>query len=237
MRTPGHDAELAVGFLFTEGIVTDPDQVAGVRPCGSGNAVRVDLRPGVTVDFARLERHFYATSSCGVCGKASLEAVRVACGLRCPPPGGLGYRSSRADSVIRRLPSALRSAQSVFDRTGGLARLGRSSTPEADLLGARRGRRPPQRAGQVYRPPSSSGRADAALLDAILLVSGRASFELVQKAAACGIPILAFHVGVPSSLAVGNTPGSGDGLIRDLRRGCPHSRRLRRIALAQHLRS
>src|SRR5262245_25703018 len=77
MRTPGHDHELAVGFLYTEGIVVAREQVAGVRACGLGNVVRVDLATGLGVDLSRLERHFYTSSSCGVCGKASLAAVRV----------------------------------------------------------------------------------------------------------------------------------------------------------------
>jgi FdhD protein len=77
MRTPGHDEELAVGFLFTEGIITAREQLAGVHACGRGQVVRVDLKPGVAVDLARLERHFYTASSCGVCGKTSLAAVRV----------------------------------------------------------------------------------------------------------------------------------------------------------------
>jgi len=77
MRTPGHDLELAVGFLFTEGILVSTAQVAGVRACGTGNVTCVDLHPGVAVDLSRLERHFYTSSSCGVCGKASLDAVRV----------------------------------------------------------------------------------------------------------------------------------------------------------------
>src|SRR3954447_20501677 len=77
MRTPGHDLELAVGFLFTEGIIVARKQVAGLTACGAGNVARVNLRPGTEVDLSRLERHFYAASSCGVCGKASLEAVQV----------------------------------------------------------------------------------------------------------------------------------------------------------------
>ncbi len=105
MRTPGHDLELAVGFLFTEGILVSPEQVAGVRACGAGNVARVDLQPGVAVDLARLERHFYTSSSCGVCGKASLEAVRV-CTRYHPPPG----RPVVEAAVIHRLPAELRGA-------------------------------------------------------------------------------------------------------------------------------
>src|SRR5882762_6166434 len=100
MRTPGHDLELAVGFLFTEGILVSPEQMAGVRACGAGNVARVDLRPGVAVDLARLERHFYTSSSCGVCGKASLEAVRV--GSRHRPPEGKPVVDA---AVIHRLPA------------------------------------------------------------------------------------------------------------------------------------
>src|SRR4051812_20885501 len=115
MRTPGHDLELAVGFLFTEGIVTEREQVAGVRACGAGNVARVDLRPSVAVDLARLERHFYTASSCGVGGKAAPGAVRV--GTRHRPPAG---RPVVEAAVVHRLPEALRAAQAVFDRTGGL---------------------------------------------------------------------------------------------------------------------
>ncbi len=193
MRTPGHDAELAVGFLFTEGIITDRVQVAGVRPCGSGNAVRVDLRPGIAVDLSRLERHFYASSSCGVCGKASLEAVRVTCGPR-PAEG----RPVVEATVIRRLPAALRSGQSVFDRTGGLHA---SALFDASgrLLGLREDVGRHNALDKLIGSEFLAGRTP--LSDAILLVSGRASFELVQKAAVAGIPILA-AVGAPSSLAV-----------------------------------
>jgi FdhD protein len=193
MRTPGCDRELAVGFLFTEGIVTAPGQVASVRTCGGGNVACVELRRGVAVDLARLERHFYTTSSCGVCGKASLDAVRV-CARHRPREG----RPVVEAAVIRRLPEALRAAQAVFDRTGGLH--------AAALFDAR---------GRLLCLREDVGRHNALdkligaqflagrtpLSEAVLLVSGRASFELVQKAAVAGIPILA-AVGAPSSLAV-----------------------------------
>ncbi len=193
MRTPGHDAELAVGFLFTEGLLTDREQVAGVIPCGSGNAVRVDLRPGVVVDLSRLERHFYASSSCGVCGKASLEAVRVACRER-PEKG----RPVVEAAVIRRLPALLRRSQTAFDRTGGLHASGLFDIA-GHLLAVREDVGRHNALDKLIGAEFLAGRTP--LRDAVLLVSGRASFELVQKAAVAGIPILA-AVGAPSSLAV-----------------------------------
>jgi FdhD protein len=193
MRTPGHDLELAVGFLFTEGIIVTRDQVAGIVHCGAGNVARVNLRPGVEVDLSRLERHFYATSSCGVCGKASLDAVQVCPRVRC----AAGQPVIDA-AVICRLPATLRGAQEVFDRTGGLH--------AAALFDIN---------GELLCLREDVGRHNALdklighqflnectpLFQNILLVSGRASFELVQKAAVAGIPILA-AVGAPSSLAV-----------------------------------
>ncbi|HVS38267.1 MAG TPA: formate dehydrogenase accessory sulfurtransferase FdhD [Gemmataceae bacterium] len=193
MRTPGHDLELAVGFLFTEGVIAARDQVAGVRACGAGNVARVDLHPGVAVDLSRLERHFYTSSSCGVCGKASLEAVRV-CSRNRLREG----RPVLEAAVIHRLPGALRAAQVVFDRTGGLH--------AAALFDA---------AGQLLCLREDVGRHNALdkmigaqflggrtpLSEGVVLVSGRASFELVQKAVVAGIPVLA-AVGAPSSLAV-----------------------------------
>jgi FdhD protein len=193
MRTPGHDHELAVGFLYTEGILAAREQVADVRACGMANVVRVELAVGVSVDLARLERHFYTSSSCGVCGKVSLEAVRVSTRHRLPE--GKPVVEAR---VIRRLPDALRAAQTVFARTGGLH--------AAALFDAR---------GQLLCVREDVGRHNALdkligaqflagrspLLQDVLLVSGRASFELVQKAVVAGIPILA-AVGAPSSLAV-----------------------------------
>jgi FdhD protein len=193
MRTPGNDAELAVGFLFAEGIVERPEQVAGIHPSDSDDAIRVDLAPGVGIDLTRLERHFLTSSSCGVCGKAFLAAVHVA------------SRNSLVDgrplveaAAIHRLPAALRSAQTVFNRTGGLH--------AAALFNAD---------GQMICLREDVGRHNAVdkligaqfragttpLTNSVLLVSGRVSFELVQKAATAGIPILA-AVGAPSSFAV-----------------------------------
>ena len=114
MRTPGHDLELAVGFLFTEGIVVGAGTGGGRPVAGRGNGVRVELRPGVEVDLARLERHFYTASSCGVCGKASLEAVRVCPAIR-SPPGGPSSRRRSSTGCPRHCAAA-----AVFDRTGGL---------------------------------------------------------------------------------------------------------------------
>ena len=192
MRTPGHDRELAVGFLFTEGMIAGPGDVAGVRGCSRGNAVRVDLRPGVSVDLAKLERHFYTSSSCGVCGKASLDAVRVTCRSR--PEAGF---PTVEPGVIHRLPGLLRSSQAIFDRTGGL-HASALFTSDGGLIAVREDVGRHNALDKLIGERFLAGATP--LSDSILLVSGRASFELVQKAAVAGIPILA-AVGAPSSLA------------------------------------
>ena len=193
MRTPGHDHELAVGFLFTEGILAAREQLAGVRACGAGHVVRVDLAPGVAVDLSRLERHFYASSSCGVCGKASLEAVRV-----CARHRLVEGRPVVEPGVICRLPEAQRSAQTVFDRTGGLHAAALFDVA-GRLLCLREDVGRHNALDKLIGAQFLAGRTP--LSEGVLLVSGRASFELVQKAAVAGIPILA-AVGAPSSLAV-----------------------------------
>jgi FdhD protein len=193
MRTPGHDLELAVGFLFTESVIVAREQVAGVRACGGGNVARVDLHAGVAVDLSRLERHFYTSSSCGVCGKASLEAVRV-CSRHRPPEG----RPVVESTVIHRLPEALRRSQAVFDRTGGLHAAALFDTC-GNLLCVREDVGRHNALDKLIGAQFLAGRTP--LREGVLLVSGRASFELVQKAAVAGIPILA-AVGAPSSLAV-----------------------------------
>jgi FdhD protein len=193
MRTPGHDHELAVGFLYSEGILVAPEQVAGVRACGMGNVVRVDLAADVGVDLSRLQRHFYTSSSCGVCGKASLEAVQV-CARHRLAEG----RPVVDGEVIHHLPEALRAAQTVFDRTGGLHAAALFTT-QGELLCLREDVGRHNALDKLIGAQFLAGRTP--LSEDVLLVSGRASFELVQKAAVAGIPVLA-AVGAPSSLAV-----------------------------------
>jgi FdhD protein len=200
MRTPGHDAELAAGFLFGEGLLTDPDDVEGIVPCGQPlgphgvrNVVRVELRPGVTPNLPALERHVYTTSSCGVCGKTSLHAVTAAC-----RPANVGDGPIVPASQIHELPGRLRESQPTFARTGGLHACALFDI-EGQLLAAREDVGRHNAADKLIGSEFLAGRTP--LSDRILFVSGRASFELVQKAAAAGVPIFA-AVGAPSSLAV-----------------------------------
>jgi len=200
MRTPGHDEELAAGFLLTEGIIHEKADLLGIIPCPdvqkaeeAGNVVRAELADYVPVDFDGLERHFYTSSSCGVCGKTSIAAVRTA---SCPvlPAAGPHLRCA----MVHQLPDKLRAAQAGFDQTGG-QHASALFTPEGELLLLRE---------DVGRHNALDKVIGAALLAGwlplhqhILLVSGRVSFELVQKAAAAGIGVLA-AVGAPSSLAI-----------------------------------
>jgi FdhD protein len=210
MRTPGHDAELAVGFLFTEGIVAHRKLVTAVRTCGSGGTIRVDLRPGTQLDLSRLERHFYAASSCGVCGKASLAAVRIAPRFL-PPPG----EPVLDPAVVHRLPARLRAAQAVFDHTGGL-HAAALFDPGGEMLCLRED---VGRHNAVDKLIGAQFLADRLpLAGKLLLVSGRASFELVQKAAVAGVPVLA-AVGAPSSLAVELASEHGLTLLGFVREG------------------
>jgi FdhD protein len=201
MRTPGNDFELAAGFLFTEGILQHADQIREIRwshhtngnPRQLGNSVTVELNPGVEVDLDRLERHFYTTSSCGVCGKASIEAIDM---QGCPvlPRSSPIFQSS----VIHLLPEALRRAQPVFERTGGLhAAALFSSEGTLQLLREDVGRH--NAVDKLIGAEMLAGHTP--LGSRLIFVSSRASFELVQKALMAGIPILA-AVGAPSSLAV-----------------------------------
>ncbi len=192
MRTPGNDRELAVGFLFTEGIIKDPRQLSSVSVTDR-NLAAVSLVNETGIDFERLERHFYMSSSCGVCGKASIEALEAA---ECPM---LDRAQPHMDpAVIHRLPETLRAKQAVFDRTGGLHAAALFDV-HGGLLDVRE---------DVGRHNALDKLIGAAFLDGktplnrnILLVSGRASFELVQKALMAGIAVMA-AVGAPSSLAV-----------------------------------
>lgn len=199
MRTPGDDFELAAGFLFTEGLLADRRDVAEIAYCADPgrpqeyNIVTVRLREDAPFDPAGLTRNFYMTSSCGVCGKASLEAVEVK-GCAPLPDGDLRVRSD----VVRRVPERLREAQPVFERTGGIHAAGLfAAEGELELLREDVGRH--NAVDKVIGKRFLEGRLPAA--DRFLAVSGRASFEILQKALAAGIPMVV-AVGAPSSLAV-----------------------------------
>lgn len=200
MRTPGDDVALALGFLVSEGIIHTAADVDDARHCGppvredaTSNIVKVTLGAGARFDGARLERHFYTSSSCGVCGKTSLEAVRSA--LHAPLVAGAPRITPQ---TVHGLPRTLREAQLTFERTGGLHAAGLfDATGRLLLLREDVGRH-----NAVDKVIGEQLRAGALpLRDRLLLVSGRASFELVQKAVMAGVAILA-AVGAPSSLAV-----------------------------------
>jgi FdhD protein len=217
MRTPGHDFELAAGFLMSEGVVSDSDHITEISYLAGGsnpgeaareggvrtdaavlpyqperNIVQVKLAPDVSVSMANLERNFYTTSSCGICGKASLLALRTVC----PPRAVNGFQV--AAQVLYSLPARLRDAQKVFQRTGGLHAAGLFDST-----------------GQLFSSREDVGRHNAVdkllgaefladrtpLRNRLLLLSGRASFELLQKSLMGGIPMVV-SVGAPSSLAV-----------------------------------
>ena len=198
MRTPGHDFELALGFLFTEGIIQSFHQVESIKYCDDvgraeekENVVRVELKPEVQLDVQKLQRNFYTTSSCGVCGKSSIEAVKVYCET-------LAVNWSVKADIVHALPVKLREAQRVFEHTGGLHASGLFNVQgELVLLREDIGRH--NALDKVVGAMLVNG--ELPLSNYILLVSGRTSFELVQKAARAGIPLLA-GVGAPSSLAV-----------------------------------
>jgi len=198
MRTPGNDEELATGFLFTESIIRSKEDIALVKPCASTdgdnhNVIRVELESGVDVDLGRLQRHFYTTSSCGVCGKASLDALRVV-GASAIPPDGVSF--SRA--MLATLPASLREAQKTFDETGGL-HAAAAFDRDGKLLVLREDIGRHNAVDKVIGALLSGGLLPASALG--LMVSGRASFELMQKALLAGMPLLA-AISAPSSLAV-----------------------------------
>ncbi len=198
MRTPGDDFELAVGFLHGEGIVTSREDVVDVSWCmdedepQTFNIVTVTLRPDIPFDVSRLDRHFYTTSSCGICGKATLEALEVQ-GCSPLPPG-----PTVDPAVIQALPAALRRSQEVFERTGGLHAAGLFDRDGA-LLALHEDVGRHNALDKLIGAQLMAGNCP--LDGCLLLLSGRASFELLQKALVARIPIVA-AVGAPSSLAV-----------------------------------
>lgn len=212
MRTPGQDRELAAGFLLTEGVVRRPEDLVDLLPCReqgggqSGNVIDAVLARGVAVDLARLTRHVFSSSSCGVCGKASLEAL-----FQTAAPVAPGPRFAPAQ--LTGLPARLRAAQPGFVATGGLHgcalfdREGRIEVVREDV-------------GRHNAVDKALGHAFLAgrlpLVDRGLLVSGRVSFELVQKALVAGIPLVA-GLGAPTSLALECAQRGGQTLAGFLR--------------------
>ncbi len=214
MRTPGHDESLALGFLFTEGILHSTDQIVEVTSTtvrikeARGNVVVVKLAEGQEINFKKLERHFYTTSSCGICGKSSIEAVRVQ--ARFELTEGIPVFDS---SVMMKLPQFLLDKQSIFESTGGL-----HAAALVDMQ------------GNIIDVKEDVGRHNA--LDKLIgeawkkgniplgtcagLVSGRAGFELVQKLAVAGVPVM-MAVGAPTSLAIQLAEETGMTLIGFLR--------------------
>ncbi len=201
MRTPGHDVELAHGFLLSEGVLTDPADVTLARYCDSVdaqgrntyNVLDLILAAGVPAPDPGVERNFYTTSSCGICGKASLDAVRTT--TRFSPAAD---RMRISPSTLAELPDALRAAQRIFDSTGGL-HAAALFTATGELLVAREDVGRHNAVDKVLGWALLRGRVPAT--GCVLMVSGRASFELVQKAVMAGVPVLA-AVSAPSSLAV-----------------------------------
>lgn len=212
MRTPGQDRELALGFLYGEGILEDLEtQVAGAGPRTESpacNVVQVELRPGVVFDRDRLQRNFYTTSSCGICSKASLEALEM---TGCRSLEGIGQRISR--EVLYGLSQELEKFQSVFSRTGGL-HASALFDPEGKLICLREDVGRHNAVDKVVGHLLLEGRLP--LNDFLLMVSGRTSFEILQKALMAGIPTVA-AVSAPSSLAVETARKYGMTLIGFLR--------------------
>lgn len=186
MRTPGDDEDLAAGFLLTEGIVREARDIESIRHWGSPNVVRAALREGIALDYARLQRHFYATSSCGICGKSSIDALRV---FTTP------IESHVRVTGLQAMADALRAQQKAFDVTGAIHGAG-AFTAAGELLAVRedigRHNAVDKLLGALMRGEKAAD---------VVVISGRASFEVVQKCVVARVPILA-AVGAPSSLAV-----------------------------------
>ncbi|GAA3766897.1 formate dehydrogenase accessory sulfurtransferase FdhD [Terriglobus aquaticus] len=201
MRTPGNDQELVAGFLLTEGILTDAAQIESIQivqgskghePRASRNTLRVTLEPSVQFNLGSLERNFYTTSSCGICGKASLLAIRSVCPPRAP------NRLTLSAETLQQLPALLRARQQAFEATGGIHACGLFDA-KGQLLALR------EDVGRHNACDKLIGREFLAdrtpLRDCILLLSGRASFELLQKSVMAGVSAVV-SVGAPSSMAV-----------------------------------
>ncbi len=198
MRTPGNDFELVLGFLFTEGILTSYEQIESIKYCVDGgkaeekdNVVRVELKPETEFDQSKLNRNFYVSSSCGVCGKSSIDSVFTKCNV-------INDSFVVSSALLHSLPAKTREAQLVFEYTGGI-----HASALFDVDGNLKMLR--EDVGRHNALDKIIGASliknEVPMSNTILLLSGRASFELIQKAAMAGIPFV-MAVGSPSSLAV-----------------------------------
>jgi len=201
MRTPGSDEALAAGFLLSEGIIKSSNDIDSFEQCGPvaegetiSNQLRVNLVEGFAVDMSRLQRHFYTTSSCGVCGKASLEAVDAQ-NVRVITGDGLKLDPR----TILAMPSQLQTQQSIFGKTGGIHAAG-LFTPEGQIISLNEDVGRHNAVDKLIGRCLIDGNVEQ-LKERVMNVSGRASFELVQKAVVAGIPAMV-AVGAPSSLAI-----------------------------------
>ena len=213
MRTPGHDTELAAGFLFTEGLIQQRAQILALEELEStssenrGNVVAATLAPSADYDSEKMRRNFFAASSCGICGKASIDSVRS----RTLAAPNLSFKLD--PEVLVRLPEALRESQAVFGRTGGLHAAGLFDA-SGKLLVLREDIGRHNAVDKVVGWALLENRVP--LSDAILMVSGRGGFEIVQKAIVAGLPVVA-SVSAPSSLAVQLAREMGQTLVGFLR--------------------
>jgi FdhD protein len=217
MRTPGADFELAAGFLYGEGIIDSPDDVQKISYCVDSeidaeqqyNIVNVELRGDRAYDLRSLERHFYTTSACGVCGKASLEQLELrGCPVISPGPGV-------SAETIYALPETLREAQGLFDATGGLHAAALFDS-EGELLALREDVGRHNATDKLVGWALLEGRLP--LTDHIVMVSGRSSFEILQKCLTAGVPVVC-AISAPSSLAVDVAREFGMTLVGFLRGG------------------
>ncbi len=198
MRTPGHDLELAAGFLYTEGLIQRREQIRSLEyAVGSGepdrgNVVQVELQDAASLHLEQTRRNFFAASSCGICGKASIDQVR----LRGIPPPNPHLRLD--PEVLCRLPEALRAAQAIFGRTGGLHAAALFDT-RGEMVALREDVGRHNAVDKVVGWALLEGKLP--LAENVLMVSGRGGFEIIQKATVAGIPVVA-SVSAPSSLAV-----------------------------------
>ena len=199
MRTPGQDKDLALGFLWTEGIIQHPNQVQSIsavkswNPDAAGNIILIRLSPNVKLDLKKLERHFYTSSSCGVCGKSSIDAVHQSGGKSLS-----AIKSQVSQQYIYKLPGIVKANQAIFQQTGGLHGAGLFDLNGNLLLL----KEDVGRHNAVDKLIGAAFQKDwLPIHDKIILLSGRISFELIQKSLMAGIPIVV-AVGAPSTLAI-----------------------------------